>query len=66
MSTMKHEIPSCFGASGSLRARQIPHCASRAIDVQTFWPLSTQPPSTRRAWVVKLARSEPAPGSLNS
>ena len=49
MSTMKHEMPSCFGASGFVRARQMPQSASLAIDVQTFWPFSTQPPSTRVA-----------------
>ena len=66
MSTMKHEMPSCFGRSGAVRARQMPHCAWPAIDVHTFWPLSTQPPSTRVARVESAARSEPAPGSLNS
>ena len=35
-------------------------------DVQTFWPLSTQPPSARVARVVSAARSLPAPGSLKS
>ena len=52
MSTMKHEMPSCFGLSGSVRARQMPQCGVlRAIDVHTFWPFSTQPPSTRVARV---------------
>src|SRR5579875_2400356 len=48
------------------RARQIPHAASRASEVQIFWPLIRQPPSVRSARVVRPARSEPAPGSLNS
>ena len=59
-------IPWCFGTSGSVRARQIPQSASRASDVHTFCPVSRQPPSTRRAAVRSAARSDPAPGSLNS
>ena len=59
-------MPLCFGASGSVRARQTPHCAFCAADVQTFWPVSFQPPSTRTAFVRSAARSDPAPGSLNS
>jgi hypothetical protein len=66
MSTMKQEMPSCFAASGFVRARQMPQSASFAIDVQTFWPFSSQPPSTRVARVLRDARSEPAPGSLKS
>ena len=44
----------------------MPQSAWRAIEVQTFWPVSSQPPSTFVARVVSPARSEPAPGSLNS
>ena len=66
MSSMKKEIPSCLGASGSVRARRIPQSARSAIEVQTFWPLTSQPPSIRSARVVSDARSEPAPGSLKS
>ena len=44
MSTMKYVMPSCFGASGSVRARQIPQSARRGDEVHTFCPLSTQPP----------------------
>ena len=36
MSTMKYVMPSCLVASGSLRARQIPQSARRAIEVHTF------------------------------
>ena len=36
------------------------------MDVQTFWPLTRQPPSTFSARVRRPARSEPAPGSLKS
>ncbi len=37
-------MPLCFGASGSVRARQMPHCARCARDVHTFCPVSFQPP----------------------
>ena len=59
-------MPLCCGASGSVRARQIAKSVSCASDVHTFWPVSRQPPSTRTARVRSAARSEPAPGSLNS
>ena len=66
MSSMKQLMPSCFGASGLVRASRMPQSAYCAADVHTFWPLSIQPPSTRVARVDSDARSEPAPGSLNS
>jgi hypothetical protein len=66
MSSMKKLMPSCLGASGSVRASRMPQSACCAIEVQTFWPLTTHPPSTRSARVVSEARSEPAPGSLKS
>ena len=59
-------MPLCLGASGSVRARQMAQSASCARDVQTFCPVSRQPPSTFSAVVRSAARSEPAPGSLNS
>ena len=59
-------IPSCLGAAGSVRAMQIAQAACLASEVQIFWPVSRQPPSARSARVVSPARSEPAPGSLNS
>ena len=59
-------MPLCFGASGSVRARHTPQCALCAGDVHTFCPVSFQPPSARTAFVRSDARSEPAPGSLNS
>ena len=37
----------------------------RAI-VQIFWPLTTHSSPSRTARVPRLARSDPAPGSLNS
>ena len=66
MSTKKHVMPLCFGSVGSVRARQMPQSASRAIDVQTFCPVSSHPPSARLALVDSDARSLPAPGSLKS
>ena len=64
-------MPLCFGASGSVRARQTPHCAQFARDVHTFCPVSFQPVAgllvrARTAFIRSEARSEPAPGSLNS
>ncbi len=55
-----------LAAVGSVRARQIAQSASTAADVHTFCPSSRQPPGTRTAFVRSDARSEPAPGSLNS
>ncbi len=66
MSTRKYVMPLCLGASGSVRARHTPHAALCAADVHTFWPVSFQPPSARTAFVRSAARSDPAPGSLNS
>src|SRR5947208_3661781 len=59
-------MPLCFGASASVRAKHTPQSANWAYDVHTFWPLSTHPPSTASARVDTEARSDPAPGSLNS
>ena len=47
MSTRKQPMPSCLGASGSVRARQMAQSASSAMVVHTFWPVIDQPPSTR-------------------
>ena len=53
-----------------MRATQIAQSASLASDVQIFCPVSRQPRQLHRrprsARVVSPARSEPAPGSLNS
>src|SRR3954464_9769866 len=59
-----------FDRSGPLplplvRASRMAQSATSAMLVQTFWPLPRQPPSTFSARVCRLARSEPAPGSLN-
>ena len=59
-------MPSCFGASGSVRTVAKPVPATCAPLVHTFWPLTSQPPSTRVARVLMPAASEPASGSLNS
>ena len=65
-------MPACRRLDGSVRATQMAQSASLARDVQIFWPVSRQPapswpsPSARSARVVRPARSEPAPGSLNS
>ena len=61
-------MPAWRRVDGSVRATQMAQSASLASDVQTFWPVSRHPwPSaSRSARVVSPARSEPAPGSLNS
>ena len=68
MSTMNAVMPLCLGLSGLVRHSAMPMSACCAIDVQTFWPLSTHSPvaSSCSALVARLARSEPAPGSENS
>ena len=59
-------MPLCFGAPGSVRARQIAQSASCADEVQTFCPVSSHPSLALVARVRSDARSEPAPGSENS
>ena len=59
-------MPLCLGALGSVRASSAPQRENCAAVVQIFCPVSRQPPSTLGALVVRLARSEPAPGSENS
>ena len=59
-------MPSCFGLSGSVRTVANPRLQYAAPLVHTFWPLTSQPPSTLVARVRMPAASEPAPGSLNS
>jgi hypothetical protein len=63
---MKYEMPSCFGASGSVRAMRIPNLENWAREVQIFWPVTTHSSPSSTARVVSDARSEPDPGSLNS
>ena len=66
MSMTKKVMPWCLGASGSVRARRMPQREYWAPDVQTFWPLTVHSSPSRTALVCRLARSEPAPGSLKS
>ena len=71
IATRKYVRPLCLGALASVRARQIAQSASRASDVHTFWPVSSQPPPPSpapapSALVRSAARSEPASGSLKS
>ncbi len=66
MSTIMAVIPARFGASGSVRTSANPNFALCPALVQTFCPVTDQPPSTRVARVRNAARSEPAPGSLKS
>ena len=68
MFTMNAVMPLCLGWSGLVRHSAMPMSACWAIDVQTFCPLSTHSffASSFSAFVDRLARSEPAPGSENS
>ena len=59
-------MPACLGASGLVRTVAKPRSLLWASLVQTFWPLTTQPPSTRVPLVLTAAASEPASGSLKS
>jgi hypothetical protein len=63
---MKYEIPSCFGASGSVRAMRIPSFECWASDVQIFCPFTTHSSPSWTARVLSDARSDPEPGSLKS
>jgi hypothetical protein len=66
MSITKYVIPACLGTSTFVRAMRMPHFENWAPEVQTFWPLTTHSSPSRTARVCRPARSEPAPGSLNS
>ena len=59
-------MPACLGTSTSVRQMAKPHGAMWALELHTFWPLSTQLSPSRTALQDRLARSLPAPGSLNS
>ena len=65
MSIRKNEIPRCFGASGSVRAKQKIQSACCAPDVQIFCPFTMKSSPSRTARVCSDAKSEPEPGSLN-
>ena len=66
MSTMKPVRPLCFGRSGSVRQMISPMSEYCAPEVHTFWPVMTHSSPSRSALVCRPARSDPAPGSLNS
>ena len=61
-----HEMPACLGTSKSVRARSMPQSDSIAWELHTFWPEMIQRSPSRVGLVVRPARSEPLPGSLNS
>ena len=62
----KYDSPRCFGTSQFVRATRMPKSAWWADVFQTFCPLTIQRSPSRTAVVVSPARSDPAPGSLNS
>ncbi len=67
MSTRKVERPSVRFATwsaGVVRARRSIRSECSARDVQSFWPLISQPPSTRVAVVCSDVVSEPTLGSV--
>ena len=59
-------MPRCFGASGSVRARRMPHWEWLAQVDQIFWPLTMYSSPSRTACVRREARSLPASGSEKS
>ena len=64
MSSTRKEMPSCLEARGSVRTRQKIQSAPSAPDVQIFEPFTTYSSPSSSARICRLARSEPAPGSL--
>src|SRR5829696_5536738 len=66
MSSTKYVMPLCFGASESVRANRMPSSLWCAPELQTFCPSTTHSSPSRNARVRSPARSDPAPGSLNS
>ena len=63
MSTIRQEMPLCFGASGSVRTYSWHQSARCPSEVQIFWPLTTKSSPSRTARVRSAARSDPASGS---
>ncbi len=59
-------MPACFTTSGLVRASRKPYSENWALELQIFWPVTSQSSPSRTAFVDSPARSEPAPGSLNS
>ncbi|TPW14563.1 MAG: hypothetical protein FD127_1334 [Acidimicrobiaceae bacterium] len=66
MSNANQVMPWCLGASGLVRAMSMPMSAIWPAEVHTFWPFTTHSSPSFVALVPRPARSEPAPGSLNS
>ena len=66
MAKANHEMPACLGWSGSVRASSMPMSETWPPEVHTFWPVITHSSPSRSARHWRLARSEPALGSLNS
>ncbi len=67
MSTRNVERPSVrfsTSSAGVVRASSSIRSECSARDVQSFWPLTDQPPSTRVAVVWSEVVSEPALGSV--
>lgn len=64
--TRRNDRPRWRREPGSVRARTKHQSASRASEVQIFWPVTRYRPSaaSRTAAVRIPARSDPAPGSL--
>jgi len=59
-------MPRRLGWSGSVRASSTAKSDRCAHVVHTFWPVTTHSSPSRSARVASDARSDPAPGSLNS
>lgn len=59
-------MPACLRTSGSVRQTATPQVATRAPEVHTLWPSSTQFSPSRTALVRTAARSEPASVSEKS
>ena len=51
MSTTKNVMPGAAWPSGSVRASRMPHSLCCALDVHTFWPLTTNSSPSRTARV---------------
>ena len=66
MSNANQVMPWCFGTSALVRAMSMPMSAIWPPEVHTFWPLTIHSSPSLTALVLRPARSEPAPGSLNS
>ena len=59
-------MPWCLGTSGSVRTSSMPRSQNCAAEFHTFWPVTTNSSPSRTARHARPARSQPAPGSLNS